>query len=161
VLYPLVEKYFESVQKKECYLEKELRRIQLRYVTGKFISEGYPIPDLIATDAAHGITAVEIKPKTKPGQLDAGIGKLMRMLRFANKVYGAFPYPIQKSVVDTFEILNKIFHRLSARIHPKEIEEPIKEGWDFFCHVSNICYFRKLLLACFCAYGICIRDSTV
>jgi hypothetical protein len=112
-----------------CWSEKELRRIQPRSPWGTFKSEGYPTPDLIAVDfSSREMTAVEIKSKTKPSQLDGCIGKLMRMLRFANKVYGAFPHSIPKSAIDTFVILNKSLPQIGLlEVNSEKSDTPVVE----------------------------------
>jgi hypothetical protein len=129
VLYPLVQDYFESVQDRICWSEEQLSRIQPRSLGGKFESGGYPTPDLIAVDfSSREITAVEIKSNTTPGQLDECIGKLMRMLRFANKGYGAFPHSIPKSVIDTFVILNKNAPQIGLlEVNSEKSDTPVVE----------------------------------
>jgi hypothetical protein len=128
-LYPLVQDYFETVRHMECWSEKELRRIQPRTWRGRFKSEGYPTPDLIAVDfSLSEVAAVEIKSNTTPSQLDGCIGKLMRMLRFANKAYGAFPHSIPKSTVDTFMILNRSLPQIGLlEVYLEKSDTPVVE----------------------------------
>jgi hypothetical protein len=125
-LYPLVQKYFQN-QELQCWPEETLRTIQKRSRWGRFQSEGYPTPDLVAADA-HELIAVEIKRDTSPGKLDDCIGKLMRMLRFANKVYGAFLSPISKSTIETFRVLRKSIPRAGLlEIDPEKRDRAVTE----------------------------------
>jgi Holliday junction resolvase len=62
-LYPLVQGYFEKRYQKQCWSERGLRSIQRRGEQGRYLPEGFPIPDLVAADSAETI-AFEIKRDT-------------------------------------------------------------------------------------------------
>lgn len=127
-LYPLVQDYFEKICKKQCWTEGELRGIQPRDRRGRYEAEGRPIPDLVAVDfSVPEIIAVEIKRDTSPEKLDECIGKLMRMLRFANKVYGAFLHPTTRTT-DIFKVLRESIPQVGLlEINPEKLETPVVE----------------------------------
>jgi hypothetical protein len=127
-LYPLVQDYFEKICKKQCWTEGELRGIQPRDLRGRYEAEGRPIPDLVAVDfSVPEIIAVEIKRDTSPEKLDECIGKLMRMLRFANKVYGAFLHPTARTT-DIFKVLRESIPQVGLlEINPEKLETPVVE----------------------------------
>jgi hypothetical protein len=122
-LYPLVQGYFEK-REMQCWSEKELRIIQKRDRWGRFEAESHPTPDLVAVGSPIAeVIAVEIKGDAAPSKVDQCIGKLMRMLRFANKVYGAFQHPIPQSTIDTFRILMQSVPQVGLlEINPDNVE---------------------------------------